>query len=80
MYKEQDKEKVKECLQKTEGIPSEEINYVDEAGIQKFLHREYAYAPRGEKSEFQERSSEEPILLLPKEETVSLLLCNTMEQ
>ena len=48
-YKEQNKEKVKEYLEKIENIPQEKINYVDECGIQGFLHREYAYAPRGEK-------------------------------
>ena len=48
-YKEQNKEKVKEYLEKIENIPQESINYVDESGIQGFLHREYAYAPRGEK-------------------------------
>ena len=48
-YKEQDKEKVKEYLEKIENIHQEEINYIDETGIQNFLHREYAYAPRGEK-------------------------------
>jgi hypothetical protein len=30
-------------------IPCETLIYVDETGIDQFLHREYAYAPRGQK-------------------------------
>jgi len=30
-------------------IPSERLVYVDECGIDKYLHREFAYAPRGQK-------------------------------
>jgi len=30
-------------------IPPEDVVYVDECGIDKYLHREFAYAPRGEK-------------------------------
>ena len=48
-YKEQNQEKVEEYLEKIKNIPPEEIHYIDETGFQKFLHREYAYAPRGEK-------------------------------
>ena len=48
-YKEQDEEKVAEYLEKIENIEEEDIVYVDETGIQQYLHREYAWAPRGEK-------------------------------
>lgn len=48
-YKEQDPEKVAEYLEQIKGIPKEKIAYVDESGIDTYLHREYAYAPRGEK-------------------------------
>ena len=31
------------------GFPAERLVYVDECGIDKYLYREYAYAPRGQK-------------------------------
>lgn len=48
-YKEQKPEKVKEYLEKIKDIPKEEIAYVDESGIDTYLHREYGYAPVGQK-------------------------------
>jgi transposase len=36
-------------VEKLKGIPSENLVYVDETGINQYLYREYAYAPRGEK-------------------------------
>ena len=48
-YKEQDPEKVKEYEEKTANIPKEKRIYVDETGIQKYIYREYGYAPKGEK-------------------------------
>lgn len=48
-YKEQDKGKVAEYLEKIVDIPKEDIVYVDETGIQQYQHREYAWAVRGEK-------------------------------
>ena len=48
-YYEQDAEKVNEYLEKIEDIPKEKIIYIDETGIDKFLYRKYARAPKGEK-------------------------------
>jgi len=30
-------------------IPAEQLIYVDETGIDQYVHREFAYSPRGEK-------------------------------
>ncbi len=38
-----------EYLEKIKDIPKDEIVYIDETGIQQYLSREYAYAPKGEK-------------------------------
>jgi transposase len=35
-------------VEKVENIPPEKLVYIDETGIEQFLYREYAYAPRGE--------------------------------
>ena len=48
-YFEQDAEKVKEYLERIKDIPQEKIIYIDETGIDKFLYRKYARAPRNEK-------------------------------
>lgn len=48
-YKEQDPEKVKEYKEKIKNIDPENMVYLDETGIDECLHREYGYAPRGEK-------------------------------
>ena len=48
-YHEQDAEKVREYLEKIKDIPQEKIIYIDETGIDKFLYRKYARAPKGEK-------------------------------
>ena len=42
-------EKVKEYQEQIKDIDPENIVYVDESGINECLHREYGYAPRGEK-------------------------------
>ena len=36
-------------MEQIKDIPKEQIAYVDESGINTYLYREYAYAPRGEK-------------------------------
>ena len=36
-------------MEKLKTIPSERLIYVDECGIDKYLYREFAYAPRGQK-------------------------------
>lgn len=48
-YYEQYPQKVKEYLEKIKDIFPEKINYVDESGIDRFLYRQYARAPKGEK-------------------------------
>lgn len=48
-YQEQDPEKVEAYQKEIEGIPPEQIAYVDECGIDTYLYREYGYALRGEK-------------------------------
>lgn len=40
---------MKEYLEKIKDISPEKIIYVDETGIDKFLYRKYARAPRGKK-------------------------------
>ena len=68
-YKEQNKEKVKEYLEKIENISQESINYVDESEIQGFLYREHML-PEEKKymTVFQERSTKERILWQQKGE------------
>ena len=48
-YREQDSEKVAAYQEQIKAIPPEMIAYVDECGIDKYLYREYGYAPRGQK-------------------------------
>ena len=48
-YKEQDKEKVKEYLEKISKIPKNNIVYVDETGINKHIYREHRRAKKGQK-------------------------------
>ncbi|MGL5085473.1 MAG: IS630 family transposase [Clostridium sp.] len=48
-YKEQCPEKVEKYLSEISGIPKEDIIYLDETGIENYIYREYARAPRGEK-------------------------------
>lgn len=48
-YREQKEEQVKEYLNKIENIKKENIVYIDESGINTYLHREYAYSERGKK-------------------------------
>lgn len=47
-YQEQDYDKVAEYQYEIADVPPERIAYVDESGIDKYLYREYGYAPRGE--------------------------------
>lgn len=46
-YQEQDPQRVSEYLEKIRGIPKNKIAYIDETGIDNYLCREYARAPRG---------------------------------
>jgi Transposase and inactivated derivatives len=46
-YREQDPSKVKEYQQTIADIPTDRIAYVDETGIDEYLHREYGRAKRG---------------------------------
>jgi len=46
-YREQRPEQVAEYLAQIEGIPVEQIAYVDEMGTDQFLHREYGWSDRG---------------------------------
>ena len=48
-YREQEPEKVAAYQEEIKDIPPEKIAYVDECGIDTYLYREYAYAPRGQK-------------------------------
>lgn len=48
-YKERDETKRSIFLKKIEGIPSKDIVYIDESGIDQCLHQPFAWAPRGEK-------------------------------
>lgn len=48
-YKEQDPEKVELYKEKIKNIPRDKIVYIDETGIQTYIYREYARAPKGEK-------------------------------
>lgn len=47
-YEEQKQEKVAAYQVAIQDIPPEKIAYVDECGIDTYLHREYGYAPRGQ--------------------------------
>ena len=49
MYREINKRARAEFAEKIETIPPERLVYVDECGVDKYLYREYAYAPRGQK-------------------------------
>jgi len=46
-YREQRPEQVSEYLAQMEGIPIEQIAYVDEMGMDQFLYREYGWSERG---------------------------------
>ena len=48
-YKERDEEKRQVFLELIRKIPKDEIIYLDESGIDEFIHREYGRALRGEK-------------------------------
>ena len=48
-YKEQNPEKVKLYQEQINGIPLENIAYIDETGIDTYLFREHGYAPKGQK-------------------------------
>ena len=48
-YYEQKEEQVNEYLDKIEDIDKENIVYIDETGINTYLHREYAYSKKGKK-------------------------------
>ena len=48
-YREQEPEKVAAYQEEIKDIPPEKIAYVDECGIDTYLYRQYAYAPRGQK-------------------------------
>ncbi len=47
-YREQDPLKVGKYQEQIQDIPPDQIAYVDETGIDTYLYREYAYAPKGE--------------------------------
>lgn len=46
-YKEQDRQKVAEYNEKIRAIPSDKLVYIDETGIDSYVHRPYAWARRG---------------------------------
>ena len=48
-FKEQDPEKVAEFLDILNSLKDLPIVYIDEMGIDRYLYRPYAWAPRGEK-------------------------------
>ncbi|MBF9619314.1 transposase, partial [Streptococcus pseudopneumoniae] len=48
-FKEQDPEKVSEFLDILDNLKDLPIVYIDETGIDRYLYRPYAGAPRGEK-------------------------------
>jgi len=48
-YKEQDPKQVAMYLKAIRRIDPSKVTYVDETGIDTYLHREYAYSKRGEK-------------------------------
>ena len=47
--KEQSPEKVRLYQEQINGIPLENIAYIDETGIDTYLFREHGYAPKGQK-------------------------------
>ncbi len=49
MYKESDESSRQSFVEKLKTIPSKTLVFVDECGIDQYLYREYAYAPRGQK-------------------------------
>jgi hypothetical protein len=49
LYRERSEEKRREFLDAIRQIPPEDLVYVDEMGMDSFLYREYARAPRGER-------------------------------
>lgn len=49
MYKERDPQKREDFIGSINDIPKENLVYVDESGIDEFLYRDHARAPRGEK-------------------------------
>ena len=49
LYKERDEEKRKEFREDIKQIPTENIVYVDESGLDNRLYKEYGYSKRGEK-------------------------------
>ena len=49
MYREINKRARAEFAEKIRAIPPESLVYVDECGVDQYLYREYAYAPRGQK-------------------------------
>ena len=48
-YREQDEKKAAAYQEEIRSYPMEKIAYVDECGIDTYLHREYGYAARGQK-------------------------------
>jgi hypothetical protein len=58
-------------------IPSENLVFVDECGIDQYLYREFAYSPRGQK--VAAKSSREQILLQEYVTVNGLRLWNTAE-
>ena len=48
-FKEQDSEKVAEFLDILDNLKDLSVVYIDETGIDRYLYRPYARAPRGEK-------------------------------
>ncbi|MEG2364780.1 MAG: helix-turn-helix domain-containing protein, partial [Terrisporobacter sp.] len=40
---------IKRALEEIKDIPKEDIIYIDETGIEEYIYREYARAPKGEK-------------------------------
>jgi len=46
-YQEQDQGKVAAYQEPIKDVPPEKIAYVDECGLDTYLYRKYAYAPRG---------------------------------
>ncbi len=49
LYKERNEEKRAEFKKQLEKIDSDKLVYIDEAGVDNRLYREYARAPRGQK-------------------------------
>ena len=49
LYRERDEEKRRFFLKQIAQISKKDILYIDESGIDEFAHREYGWAPKGEK-------------------------------